>query len=116
MLLCEILATDLCGDEVHGGYQKHNSRSRVIHQDDFFKRGDQVTVGEDSFKQWQLLESPDTEAKLSTAQTWASSPGKFADAHGVSIQRAPRTSTPSFRKASCPTATHLVDCAADCTS
>ncbi|XP_016019052.2 nicotinamide riboside kinase 2 isoform X2 [Rousettus aegyptiacus] len=58
----------------------------VIHQDDFFKPQDQIAVGEDGFKQWDALESLDMEAMLSTVQAWASSPQKFARAHGVSVQ------------------------------
>uniref|UniRef100_A0A2K6C5Q1 Nicotinamide riboside kinase 2 n=1 Tax=Macaca nemestrina TaxID=9545 RepID=A0A2K6C5Q1_MACNE len=63
----------------------------VIHQDDFFKAPlfqpqDQIAVGEDGFKQWDVLESLDMEAMLDTVQAWLSSPQKFARAHGVSLQ------------------------------
>ncbi|XP_058393534.1 nicotinamide riboside kinase 2 isoform X2 [Diceros bicornis minor] len=58
----------------------------VIHQDDFFKPQDQIAVGEDGFKQWDVLESLDMRAMLSTVQAWVSSPQKFARAHGVSVQ------------------------------
>ncbi|XP_017362883.1 nicotinamide riboside kinase 2 isoform X2 [Cebus imitator] len=58
----------------------------VIHQDDFYKPQDQIAVGEDGFKQWDVLESLDMAAMLDTVQAWLSSPQKFARAHGVGVQ------------------------------
>ena len=58
----------------------------VTHQDDFFKPQDQIAVGGDGFKQWDVLESLDMEAMLSTVQAWVSSPRKFARAHRVSVR------------------------------
>ncbi|XP_051684891.1 nicotinamide riboside kinase 2 isoform X2 [Oryctolagus cuniculus] len=58
----------------------------VIHQDDFYKPQDQIAIGQDGFKQWDVLESLDMEAMLSTVQAWLGCPQKFARAHGVSVQ------------------------------
>ncbi|KAI5223517.1 nicotinamide riboside kinase 2 [Manis pentadactyla] len=57
----------------------------VIHQDDFFKPQDQIAVGEDGFKQWDVLESLDMGAMLSTVKAWLGSPQKFTRAHSVQL-------------------------------